>query len=144
MKKFFQFVTLVCIGGFYSACASGPGFLEVNPPLVPDQAEMGRIFFYMPSSLGAAFQPDVMLNDQKVGRAKSLGFFYVDRPPGDYKVFASTAANRAVSFTLGKGQTRFIRLSISMGFAGDVFGELVDESVGLSEIKKCKSIGDKT
>ena len=140
MKKFSQIVTFVFIVGFYSACATGPGFLEVNPPLVSDQAEMGRIFFYMPSSLGAAFQPKVMLNDEEVGSANSLGFFYVDRPPGDYKVFTRTDVDRAVSFTLEKGQTRFIRLSSSMGFAGIVFGELVDESVGLSEIKKCKSI----
>ena len=144
MKKFFHIVTLVCMGGFYSACASGPGFLEVNPSLVSDQPGMGRIFFYMPTSMGAAFQPDVLLNDEKVGRAKSLGYFYVDRPPGDYKVFARTDPDRAISFTLDKGQTRFIRLSISMGFAGKVFGEVVDESVGLSEIKKCKSIVNKT
>ena len=81
MKNFFQIVTFVFIVGFYSACATVPEFLEVNPPLVSDQPEMGRIFCYMPSSLGAAFQPEVRLNDKEVGRAKSLGFFYVDRPP---------------------------------------------------------------
>ena len=138
MKKFLHMVTLVFIVGFFSACASGPGFQEVNPSLVSDQPDMGRIFFYMPSSLGAAFQPPVMLNDEKVGRAISLGFFYVDRPPGDYKVYTRTDVDRAVSFPLEKGQTRFIRFSSSMGVAGVVYGELVEESIGLSEIKKCK------
>ena len=144
MKTFFRMVALVGIGGFFSACASGPGFEQMNPSLVSDQAGMGRIFFYMPSSLGAAFQPPVMLNDEKVGRAISLGFFYVDRPPGEYTVFTRTDQDRAVSFTLEKGQTRFVRFSSSMGVAGVVFGELVEESVGLSEIKKCKYIDKKT
>ena len=144
MKKFLHMVTLVFIVGFFSACASGPGFQEVNPSLVSDQPDMGRIFFYMPSSMGAAFQPEVLLNEEAVGRAKSLGYFYVDRPPGDYKVYARNDADRAVSFTLEKGKTRFIRLSVSMGFAGKVYGEVVEESVGLSEIQKCKTIVPKT
>jgi len=145
MKKFFQIVALVFIGGFCSACASGPGFNEVNPSMVSAQPENGRIFFYRPSAAGAAIQPDVMLNDERVGTAQSWGFFYVDRPPGDYKVSTSTEVERTVSFILEKGQTRFIRLSISMGFfVGHVYGELVEESVGLPEIKECNYIGEKT
>ena len=138
MKTLTQIAILVLIGSIFSACASGPGFSEVNPSLVSDQPGKERIFFYRPSSLGAAIQPDVMLNNEKVGQAQPWGFFYVDRPPGDYKVVTSTEVERAVSFILEKGQTRFIRLSISMGFfVGHVYGELVDESVGLPEIKDC-------
>ena len=145
MKKFFQLVVLVFIWGFFSACASGPGFMEVNPSLSSDQAEKGRIFFYRPSALGAAIQPDVMLNDERVGSAQSWGFFYVDRPPGGYKVATSTEVERTISFILEKGQTRFIRFAVSMGFfVGHIYGELVEESVGLSEIKECNYIGEKT
>ncbi len=145
MKNFFQLMILVFIGGFFSACASGPGFMEVNPSLSSDQADKGRIFFYRNSGMGAAIQPDVMLNGEKVGSAQPMGFFYVDRPAGEYKVSTSTEVERTVSFTLEKGQTRFIRLSISMGFfAGHVYGELVEESVGLSEIRECNSTEEKT
>ena len=57
----------------------------------------------------------------------------------------TTEVERNLSFILEKGQTRFIRLSISMGFfAGHVYGELVEESVGLEEIKECNYTGAET
>ena len=145
MKRFIQIVTLVFLGSLCGACASGPSFYEVNPKLVADQPEKGRIFFYRSSAFGAAIQPDVKLNDEVVGEAKPLGFFYVDRSPGEYKVSTTTEVERTLSFTLEKGQTRFIRFSISMGFfAGHVYGELVEESVGWEEIKECNYTGGET
>ena len=145
MNKYFQIIALVFIGAFSSACATGPGFTEVNPSMVSDQPENGRIFFYRITGAGAAVQPDVLLNGERVGVAQPMGFFYVDRPPGAYKVSTTTEVERTLSFMLEKGQTRFIRLSINMGFfAGHVYGELVDESVGHSEIKECNAMEEKT
>jgi hypothetical protein len=52
---------------------------------------------------------------------------------------------RNVSFTLDKGQTRFIRFKVSMGFfAGHVYGEVVDEAEAKEEIVDCKYIGDQS
>jgi len=143
MKRGLQNFLLIFSVGLLSACASGPRFQEVNPSLVSDQPEQGRIFFYRSSSIvGAAIKPDVLLNNETVGEAISGGFFYVDRTPGDYKVVTSTEVERTVSLTLDKGQTRYVRFSISPGFlVGHVYGELVEESVGLPEIKECKYIG---
>lgn len=139
MKKSVSFVILVFVISLLSSCATGMKFTKVQPKLVPDNPELGRIFFYRPSAFGAALQPDVMLNNKKVGEALAEGFFYVDRPSGKYEVVTSTEVERKVSFTLEKGQTRFIRFSTSMGFfVGHVYGELADESVALSEIKDCK------
>jgi len=108
----------------------------------PKIPEMGRIFFYRTTTLGAALRPDVLLNNEKVGEAIAQGFFYVDRPEGDYVVVTSTEVTRKVSFVLEKGQTRYIRLNVSMGFfVGHVYGELVDESVALEELKKCSYTG---
>jgi hypothetical protein len=64
-----------------AGCASGPKYTEVMstiPSLTPPQ---GRIYFYRPSALGAAVQPDIKLNGQKVGTAKPHGFYFVDRGP---------------------------------------------------------------
>ena len=142
MKRWIQFAILILLACTLSACASGPKFTEVNPGLVSESPEMGRIFFYRPSSFGAALQPDVMLNDEKIGNAISWGFFYVDRPAGSYECITSTEVERKLSFILEPGQTRYVRFSISMGFfVGHVYGELVDDSVGLDEIKDCKYIG---
>src|SRR5207249_10033828 len=72
-----------------SGCATGAKYTEVAstlPPLAPSQ---GRIYFYRPSAFGAAVQPDINLNSQKVGTAKPHGFYFVDRPPGNYEVTAA-------------------------------------------------------
>jgi hypothetical protein len=58
------------------------------------------------------------------------------------KQFTSTEVERKVTFVLEKGQTRFVKFSVSMGFfVGHVYGELVDSAVGLEEIKECKYTG---
>jgi hypothetical protein len=142
MKKLLRFALLILFAVVLSACATGAKFAEVNPALVSESPNMGRIFFYRPSSFGAALQPDVMLNNEKIGKAISWGFFYVDRPAGSYECVTSTEVERKVSFILEPGQTRYVRLSVSLGFfVGHVYGELVDGSVGLKEIKDCKYIG---
>ena len=125
-----------------SACASGVKFTEMNPSTMPKDQDSGRIFFYRTTVLGAALQPDIRLNGTKVGDSVAQGFFYVDRPPGNYEVVTSTEVERKVTFVLEKGQTRFVKFSVSMGFfVGHVYGELVDSAVGLEEIKECKYTG---
>ena len=142
MKKLLRFALLILFAVVLSACATGAKFAEVNPALVSESPNMGRIFFYRPSSFGAALQPDVMLNNEKIGKAISWGFFYVDRPAGSYECVTSTEVERKVSFILEPGQTRYVRFSVSFGFfVGHVYGELVDDAVGLKEIKDCKYIG---
>jgi Protein of unknown function (DUF2846) len=125
-----------------SACASGVKFTEMNPSTMPKDQDSGRIFFYRTTVLGAALQPDIKLNGTKVGDSVAQGFFYVDRPPGNYEVVTSTEVERKVTFVLEKAQTRFVKFSVSMGFfVGHVYGELVDSAVGLEEIKDCKYTG---
>ena len=125
-----------------SACASGVKFTVMNPSTIPKDQDSGRIFFYRTTILGAALQPDIRLNGTKVGDAVAQGFFYVDRSPGNYEVVTSTEVDRKVTFVLEKGQTRFVKFSVSMGFfAGHVYGELIDSAVGLEEIKECKYTG---
>jgi hypothetical protein len=127
---------------FLAACASGPKFTELKPDMYARNPDMGRIFFYRTSALGAALSPDVMLNGEKVGEAKAQGFFFVDRPAGEYVAVTSTEVERKVSFTLDKGQTRFIRFNVSIGFfVGHVYGELVDEAEGKQQIIDCKYTG---
>lgn len=126
------------------SCATGTKFSEMLPSTKPPDAEVGRIFFYKLSSLGTALHPEVLLNGEKVGNVTAYGFFYVDRPPGNYEVATSTGVDRKVTFVLAKGQTRYIRFSTSFGFfAGHVYGELVDETKALAEIQNCSYTGVK-
>ena len=66
-RRFFAAVLLMPL---LAGCATGPKYSEVVstlPSLTPSQ---GRIYFYRPSAFGAAVQPDIKLNGQKVGTAK--------------------------------------------------------------------------
>lgn len=142
MKKQFRLFACCLIALTLSACASGIKFTEMNPAITPKDADSGRIFFYRTTIMGAALKPDIRLNGTKVGDSVAQGFFYVDRPAGNYEIVTSTEVDRKVSFVLEKGQTRYVRFSVSMGFfVGHVYGELVDPAVGLEEIKECKYTG---
>jgi len=126
-----------------SACAtSGPKFSEMVASISAPNPDMGRIYFYRTAVIGAAVQPDVRLNGEVVGKAVPRGFFYVDRPAGNYQVATETEVERQLTFTLEAGQVRYVRLSIGMGFfVGHVYGELVDEAKGQAEIADMRFTG---
>ena len=137
-------VMVIIASGLLAACAtSGPKFSEMAPAMSPVNADMGRIYFYRTTVLGAAVQPSVRLNGEVVGKAVPNGFFYVDSPPGNYQVATETEVERKLTFTLEAGQVRYVRLNISMGFfVGHVYGELVDETKGLKDIADLHYTGE--
>ncbi|MCX5883691.1 MAG: hypothetical protein NTU74_18420 [Deltaproteobacteria bacterium] len=66
----------------------------------------------------------------------------MDKEPGNYEVLTATEVDRKLTLTLDKGQTRYVRLNISMGFfVGHVFPELVNPVDGVKEIQDCVYIG---
>lgn len=141
MKKYFNGILLLASIVLLVSCASGVPFTQLNPSLTPESPDSGRVFFYRPSAAGAAIQPQIILNGESIGKAISHGFFYLDLPPGEYEVVTSTEVKRKLSFVLDKGQTRYVRFNISIGFfVGHVYGELVDEEEATKQIEKCKYI----
>lgn len=135
MKSFS--VGLLLIGmSILGGCASGPKFTEVKaaiPAVAPDQ---GRVYFYRSNSVfGAAIQPDIFLNGDKVGTSVPGGFFFVDRLPGDFQVSTTTEVEKQATFTLEKGQQRYIKTTISLGvLAGRVQPELIDPATAEQEL----------
>jgi hypothetical protein len=130
---------LLLLGG----CATGAKYTEVASTLPPLAASQGRIYFYRPSAFGAAVQPDINLNGQKVGTAKPHGFYLVDRPPGNYEVTAATETEKKLTFTLEPGQERFVRLRIAMGvLVGRIIPELVDKAQAEKELSSLSFIAD--
>ncbi len=126
-----------------AGCAtSGPKYLEMVPNMTKLSPDMGRIYIYRTTVLGAAIQPDVKVNGEVVGSAVPNGFFYVDRSSGTYEIMTSTEVDRKLTLTLDKGEARFVRLNISMGFfVGHVYPELVEPLTGEKEIEDCRYIG---
>ena len=142
MKNSLATLCVVAAVALFSGCATGPKFSEASstlPPLAPDK---GRLFIYRTTILGAAIQPDVRVNGDVVGSAKPKGFFIVDRPAGQYQVSSSTEVTRNLSLTLANGQTRYVRLDISMGFlVAHVFPKLVEAAEGEKELAGCSFTG---
>ena len=103
-------VLLLAIAIGVVGCASGPGYKDVKTSFTAVPSGSGRIFFYRASALGAAIQPDVKLNGEKVGTAVPDGFYYVDRASGDYEVTTTTELKKTLTFHLDAGQTRYVRL----------------------------------
>jgi hypothetical protein len=61
-----------------AACASGPKYSDVKSSIPPLSSDKGRIYFYRSNSMGgAAIQPNITLNGEKVGDSQPGGFFYV-------------------------------------------------------------------
>jgi hypothetical protein len=139
-------VVVVIVALLLSACAtSGPKFTEMGASMPAAATDMGRIYFYRTTALGAAVQPDVRLNGEVIGKAVPNGFFYADRPAGNYQVATETEVERRLTFTLEPGQIRYVRLNIAMGFfVGHVYGELVDEAKGREEIADMRYTGTTT
>ena len=87
-------------------------------------------------------QPDILLNDQVVGRSTAGGFFYVDEPAGAYTVATATEVKRTVKFTLHTGETKYVRTSISMGvLVGHVTPTLDDPETAPQELEGLKYTG---
>jgi len=144
MKKMLSLFALVTVAALFTGCASGPKYSAIHSTFPPIAQDSGRIYFYRDSMLGAAISPPVKLNGNPVGTAQAQGFFYVDRPPGNYTVETSTEVTRRLSLMLDSNQTRYVKLNISMGFfVGHVYPELVENAIGEKEIIDCKYTGGK-
>jgi hypothetical protein len=126
-----------------AGCASGPKYAEMQSTIPVVAAERGRIYFYRSGSmLGAALQPTIKLNGNAVGESKPGGFFYVDATPGNQEVITGTEVDRKLTFTLEKGQTRYVKTTVGFGvMVGRVYPELIDPAVGDKEVKETSYIG---
>ena len=94
MKKLHLLFAITSCVALLSGCATGQKFAEAKASIPPLAADQGRIYFYRTSALGAAVQPAVKLNGEQIGTAQAQGFFYADRPPGNYVVDTTTEVKR--------------------------------------------------
>ena len=141
VKQFIQPVVASMLFLILAGCASsGPTFSQMQAS--PLAANTGRIYVYRTNVLGAAIQPSVKLDGVTVGDAVPQGYFFVDRPPGSYKISTETEVDRTVSLTLEPGQVRYVRLDPSIGFfVGHISPVLVEQAQAQNEIKACHFTG---
>lgn len=137
MNRRFALIATLVGASLLSACASGPKFADVEKSIPTMKPGEGRIYFFRSNSMmGAALQPDLRLNGQVVGSSKPGGFFYVDRPAGNYVASAATETEKTASFKLEAGETKYLRTSPSFGvLVGRIVVEIDDPSRARSEIQ---------
>lgn len=142
MLNALRLALLLCASLSLVGCATGPTFAEYSPKLKPPAGNDGRVWFYRPSKmLGAAVQPIVYLNGEKVGKAQPGCFFFVDRKPGSYEAKCTTEWAHKANFTLAPREEKFLRLAIMPGvFVGHIVPKEVDRATGLKEIAECRLI----
>src|SRR5262249_27228219 len=135
MKKLLLGITILSLIG----CASGPTFSDYSKRLPAPRPGEGRIWFYRPQKvLGSAVQPAVALNGQNVGTAKPGGFFYTDRPAGQYEVKCTTEWAHKCEVVLAPQMNKYVRLNMFPGlFVGHIVPrEESDPATALEELKE--------
>lgn len=114
-----------CAVAVLAGCASGIKHQDMASSIPNVNQGEGRVYFFRSSSMfGAAIQPDIRLNGEVVGSSKPGGFFFVDRPAGNYVAATSTETEKTASFVLAAGETKYLRTSPSFGV---VVGRIVVE-----------------
>lgn len=144
LNRIFGFLCLASCAALMTGCASGPQYSALHNTEAPPASGNGRIYIYRTAVLGAAVQPDVKINGDVIGKAVPGGYFFVDRPAGNYQISTSTEVKRTLSLTLDPDQKRYVRLNISLGFfVGHVWPELIDNQVAEKEIEDCHYVKGK-
>jgi Protein of unknown function (DUF2846) len=142
-NKIIRRLASIGMAALLAGCATGHSFDEVAraiPPLRPNQ---GRIYFVRSDEMvGFGLQPSILLNDEVVGVSRPGGFFFVDRPPGDYTASASTEVTRSAMFHLSAGETKYITTALTRGILiGHVLPVLEYPEQGQSEVRQSRYIG---
>jgi hypothetical protein len=134
---------LITLAIVLSGCASGIKHKDMTGSIPALQSNQGRIYFLRSSSmLGAALQPSIKLNGKDVGESKPGGFFFVDSKPGNQEVMCSTEVDKKLTFTLDKGETKYVKTSIGLGlFVGRVIPELVSQEDAQKELSDLSYTG---
>ncbi len=124
-RNFLKFAAAVIAIGVLAGCATGVKYEQAAASIPSLKAGEGRVYFLRSSSMvGAAVQPDIKLNGNVVGTSKPGGFFYVDRPAGNYTASAATETEKVATFSLQAGETKYLRTSPSFGI---IVGRIVVE-----------------
>ena len=139
--------TLLALGAFavLAGCATGGvKHADMKPSIAALKPGEGRIYFYRSRSMvGAAVQPDIKLNGAVVGTSQPGGFFFVDRPAGNYEASSSTEVERTVTFALATGETKYVRTSPSFGvIVGRINFQLVDRAQAEAELSGLSYTGE--
>ncbi len=143
MKNLLSSLAMIILVALFSGCTTGPGYNAVKDTFPPLAANAGRIFIYRDAIYNPSKTPAVLLNGEQAGLSRAQGFFYIDRPAGEYKAALSGESGPPASFTLSPGQTLYVRIGLHSNLAiNHQYPEVVDATTAQREIVSCKYISD--
>jgi hypothetical protein len=148
MKKLLTFLTTVGLALFFAGCTTtgGPRYNAVKDSFPPPAAGTGRILVYRDALLNPAKTPAVLLNGEQIGLSKVQGFFYVDRPAGEYKVELAGEGSPPASFTLSPGQTVYVGIGVHTNVVNTIminrqYPKIIDDATAQHELLYCRYTG---
>ena len=138
-------IIIICLAGVLTGCASGIKYQDLISSIPPVKPDKGRIFFYRNSSfVGAAVQPSIILDGEKIGDSRPNGFFYVDRMPGKHVVTVTTEVQNKRTFELARGEIKYVKTAVEMGaFVGHVTADVMYPETATEDLLSLAYIGDK-
>jgi hypothetical protein len=165
LRGVIEIAAVFSLAVFLAGCAAGkPSFEDVLPNVPALKEGQGRFVFFVPTrTRHSHWRPMITLNGQAVGRAVTHGFFYVDRPAGDYEVAhlvtttvqgkRNTEEERSrKTFHLSSGDTLFVQMVLTPGAGIEPRMErydpiflrpvLAEPEHALEAVKKCRYTGD--
>lgn len=151
--KAFKVLATVAMVVVLGGCATGPDFKSYQAEIGSPQSNQARIWIYRPRvAFSTAAEPDVYINNVKVGRALTSGCFYCDRPAGHYEVQCGTQRTDKAYLILTNNQVQFVRLRGAPGIGtlmvgvsvGHVVPETVTAEEAAPEIATCRHFEEKS
>jgi len=142
-RGFFRLLAAGAVGLALAGCASGVKYQSMADSIPALKGGQGRVYFMRSASMfGSAVQPEIRLNGEVVGTSRPGGFFFVDRPAGNYSAAASTETEKTLSFVLEAGETKYLRTSPSFGLlVGRIVIDLETPENALKELPSLSYTG---
>ena len=135
-------ILMAAVSWLVVSCAAGPSDTGAAPSIPPRDSGQGRIFIYrFGGFIGSANKPVITLNGQVIGRSVPGRFFYVDHPPGDCELVATSdfgSGESRVTCELTADQEVYVKLAFNMS---SLQLQLVDPALGAREISRLKYAG---
>ncbi|MGD0277119.1 MAG: DUF2846 domain-containing protein [Syntrophales bacterium] len=127
----------------------GPKYASMKNGIIPLSKEKGRIVFYRPRGIyDYGRQPDIILNDKKVGISRPGTIFFVDVDPGNYKVRVPAMLNTgetSIDILILPNETIYVKTSIgAKAIKGRTDVEVVKPERAITEINKLEFMAEPT
>jgi hypothetical protein len=114
VAKYLQIAAAMMV--ILSGCAEGPTYQEAVATQSAIPAGRGRIAVFRDQQiLGFGVKPAVLVDGLPTGICGVGSVFFVDVPPGQHIVSASTENTSVVRANVAAGQTTYVQCTINMG-----------------------------